>query len=155
VWRRLVDPVDRRRALTYRLTTLVRRHHRVLASREVAQELAEIPDGRLRKGALDRFRRVHPEMVTYRPRVREIAEELLRRGAWGPKDLEDMLHIGYAVVGRADALVTWDEADLAREKTRRLVAALGREWGFRSPDIATPPEVMEEWLGIRTPSSRK
>ncbi|MBI2899858.1 MAG: hypothetical protein HYY17_06720 [Planctomycetes bacterium] len=88
VWRRLVEePSSLRRTLSYRLMTVARRRHVILASREVARELGEISDGALRKRALDRFRRTAPEMVTTRPLVRDIAEELLRRGGWGDGDL--------------------------------------------------------------------
>ncbi len=93
--------------------------------------------------------------MTYRPLVREIAEELLLQGGWGAKEIEDTLHIGYAIVSGADVLVTWDEADLARDKTRRLVRALCRRRGWEPLDIATPEEVLDEWLGIKIPSWRK
>ena len=112
-------------------------------------ELHGIPDNPLRKQALDRFWRTDPTLVTTRPKVAWIAGELLKRGGWSEADLADMVHIGYAILGKADVLVTWDTADLAREKTRRIVAALGRQEGYETPDIATPAEVLEEWLGIK------
>lgn len=155
VWRRMVERDDPRRILTYRLATIARRRHEILTSREAVNELGEIPDPQLRRAALLRLRRTDPEMVPVSARVRAIAKELLGRGGWGPKDLEDMLHIGYAMVGAADVLVTWDQADLARSKTRRLVLVLGREWDLRAPDIATPVEVLNEWLGVRMRLSRR
>lgn len=149
VWRRLVDSHSPRRTLTYRLLTIARWRHVILSSRGVVEELDGIPDNALRKQALDRFWRTDPTLITTRPWIRRIARELLQRGGWGEARLADMLHIGYAIVGEADILVTWDTKDLAREKTRRLVAALGRQEGFETPDIATPAEVLVEWLGTK------
>ena len=53
----------------------------------------------------------------------------------------------YAIVGDADALATWDEADLARPKLRRIVAVFARERGVRAPYMGTPPEVIKDWFG--------
>lgn len=149
IWRRLVDPTDPRRKATYHLLTEARRRHYIYSSREVVRELDEIVDLEIRKRAVDRFRRVRPEMITMRPQIKRLAEEMLRRGGWGLDDLADMTHIGYSLVSRVDVLVTWDTGDLARDKTRRLAAALAREIGLPAPDIATPIEVLEEWLGIK------
>jgi hypothetical protein len=151
IWRRLVDVHSPRRTLTYRLLTIARSRHVVLASRVVVHELKEIPDKVLRKKALDRFWRTDPLLITTRPSVSRIAAELLQRGGWTDRRLADMLHIGYAIAGEADILVTWDISDLARERTRRLVAGIGRQEGFQAPDIATPAEVLVEWLGTKIP----
>src|SRR5437016_289656 len=107
IWRRLVDAHSPRRTATYRLATIARRRHVILASRGVVEELDGIPNNVLRKQALDRLRRTDPTMVTTRRKVAWIAEELLRQGGWGQGYLADMLHIGYAIVGQADVLVTW------------------------------------------------
>lgn len=149
VWRRLLDAHGPRRTLTYRLLTIARWRHVILASRGVLNEFRLIADPTLRKQVKDKFWRTDPTLVTTRPKVAWIAAELLRRGGWGDQDLADMAHIGYAIVGQADILVTWDTADLAREKTRRIVAALGRQEGLETPDIATPAEVLVEWLGLK------
>ena len=149
VWRRLTDAHGPRRTLTYRLLTIARWRHVILASRMVVEELHRVHDNLLRKQVLDRFWRTGPKIIPARPKIVRLAHELLRRGGWGTADLEDMLPIGYAILGQPDVLVTWDTADLAREKTRRLVAAVGRQEGLRTPDIATPAEVLAEWLGIK------
>lgn len=149
VWRRLLDEHGPRRTQTYRLLTIARWRHVILASRGVLHEVRLISDLALRKQVRDKFWRNDPKLITTRPKVAWIAGELLRRGGWGDQDLADMVHIGYAVVGQADVLVTWDTADLAREKTRRIVAALGRQEGFETPDIVTPAEVLVEWLGLK------
>jgi len=47
-----------------------------------------------------------------------------------------------------DALVTWDQGDLARDHTRRIVQVYGRRERLSVPLIGTPEEVAK-WLGLR------
>jgi hypothetical protein len=63
--------------------------------------------------------------------------------------LADLKHVGYAVFGRADALVTWDVRSLAREKVRTFIASWCRREGLVAPKIGTPGEVAQ-WLNLKT-----
>ena len=55
---------------------------------------------------------------------------------------------GYSMLSEVDALVTWDQGDLARDHTRRIVQAYGRRERLSVPLIGAPEEVAQ-WLGRR------
>ena len=148
-WKRLGDPaMVARRQVTYRFFRSVKDRHELLLSRLVIRELMATPDLRERRHILRRIWSADPRTVTTSRRAERIALELLAAGGWSDDDFADMLHISYTIVAGADALVTWDEGDLAREWTRNLVQAYGRRQGVATPLIGTPEDVAE-WLGIR------
>ena len=153
VWSRLIDNTERG-ALTRGVAAVAERDHVILSSLENITELSQTRDETRRSAILELLRKADPELIEVIPEVRLIAKELLNLGGWGPKDLEDMLHIGYALVGHADVLLTWDEDDLAREKTRKLVRQVCRARGLKRLEIVTPEEAKTRWLGGKTPRSR-
>jgi len=149
-WKRLGDPrLDERRRDSYRfLRALAGGRHRILISRLVTRELDETPDWAERRKIYRRLWSRGARMITFNPRIVRIATDLRTLGRWRRNLIADLMHIGYAISGAADALVTWDRDDLARDATRRVVQAYGRREDVGVPLIGTPEEVAE-WLGIR------
>ncbi len=76
------------------------------------------------------------------------ALELLAAGRWSQARLADRVHVAYTLLSGADALVTWDTRDLARERPRVVVHAYAARQGLRAPLIGTPQEVAG-WLGLK------
>lgn len=149
-WRRLGDPAhDERRRLTYGFLRAARRRDRIYTSKLVLIELDETPDHEERRHIQRRLWSVRPRMITTSRRAERIALELLEVGGWQEDAFADMLHVSYSMLAEVDALVTWDEGDLARDHLRRIVQAYGRRQGLSVPLIGTPEDVME-WLGLRT-----
>jgi predicted nucleic acid-binding protein len=148
-WKRLGDPeYHERRKLSYRFLRRCRKDHDALVSRLVLREIEATPNLEERRHVLRRVWAARPKVITTSRRVERIALEIMEISGRGDDAFADMLHIGYSMVADADALVTWDEGDLARDHTRRLVQAYGRREGMGVPLIGTPEEVAG-WLDIR------
>ena len=148
-WSRLVDSADaRKQRLTESFLDAATLQCRVLISPTVAAELSRTPAKDRRALLLDRLWAARPEVVTFGARPEEMALELLAAGRWSRSRFADMVHVAYTVLSGADALVTWDVHDLARERPRVVVHAFAVRRGLRAPLIGTPQEVAE-WLGIR------
>jgi hypothetical protein len=154
-WKRLGDPAPTdRRTISYRFLRQIQKRHHLFISDRVMREAAATPDPQERKHVLRRIWSAHPRTLTLTRKAERIALDLLQTGGWGEKLFADMLHLGYSIASDMDALVTWDEGDLAREKTRILVLHYCRREGLSVPLIGTPEEV-GKWLGIMTLSWRK
>jgi predicted nucleic acid-binding protein len=150
IWGRLDDPAtSERRRTTDAFVRAVQAHDRIAVSPAVFAELAQTPGGDKAKWIARRIWAARPILLTPEPRVHKIAVDLLAAGRWRGNRLVDMVHVAYTVIAGADALVTWDEGDLARDRTRVVVQAYTQGRGLRAPLIGTPEEV-SRWLGIRT-----
>jgi hypothetical protein len=148
-WRRLGDSANSGpRKVSYRFLWMARRKCRVLVSKLTLAELARTPDPVERRHVLKRLWGSRPRLVTNSRKAERIAFQLLDAGGWSETLLADMLHVSYSMLSGADALVTWDRSDLARERTRRIVQAFGRREGLSVPLIGTPEDVAE-WLELR------
>jgi len=146
-WKRLAERVHfDRRTLTWRFLTRVRRSHRFLISNLVLLEIRRTPDPEERQALARRCQSIRSRTVTNTRRARELGQALLAATPWSQAQFQDMMHISYAILGGADAVVTWDRAHIACETTRRAVALTCRIRGLTPPFLGTPSEVLE-WLG--------
>ena len=148
-WRRLADPDHpESRKISYRFLRAIEGRHRILVSRLLAREIDNTADLVERRSILRKMEGVRPRRLTATSRTLELRDEILREGEWGRRRFADAMHIAYTVTSGADALVTWDLRDLARDPTRDLVRSICRARGLSVPRIGTPPEVAE-WLGLK------
>ncbi len=149
LWSRLVEPpVAMKRRVTQAFVRAARRRFRLLVSPLVVEELSRTKDDTLRAALLATLGTVGPEIVEYGTSPEEMGRELLSAGRWRESRLADTTHIAYTLLSEAEALVTWDTDDLARDRTRTVLQAYAMRKGLRAPLIGTPHEV-SEWLGIR------
>jgi predicted nucleic acid-binding protein len=148
-WSRLVDPPESRKSVVTAafLRDAGRRHH-ILVSNVVIDELLEIKAQDKRRAVLELLSRSDATRLAFDPEASRIALEILRAGRWSARRFADMLHVAYTIRYRADALVTWDLDDLARERPRSVVHAYTRGRGLLTPMIGTPEEVAQ-WLELR------
>lgn len=147
-WKRLGDAMtDGRRRVSYRFLRAVAGRHQLLLSRLVLQEIALTSDLDERRHILRRIESVRHRMVTNSRRAERMALELLAVGGWSEELFADLLHVSYTILSGAEALVTWDAGDLARDRTRLVVQAYARRSGLAAPLIGTPEEVAK-WLGM-------
>ncbi len=150
VWSRLADPPRNAQArVSASFIRLAAHRHRILISDAVLAELRGTPDPARRQFLGDQVVAANARVAPAREPAEHMAEELLRAGRWGGRRFVDMLHVAYTILEGADALVTWDEDDLARERPRRVVHAYTRARGLLTPLIGTPEEVTA-WLGLKT-----
>jgi hypothetical protein len=140
--------MDERRRVSYSFLRGVALRHELLTSRLVTAELSETRDWAQKRAVYRRLWGLRLRMITLIGRIGWISREIRTAGGWGANRIADVTHIAYAVFAGADALVTWDVDDLARERTRQVVQAYGRREGRSVPLIGTPAEVAE-WLGLR------
>jgi predicted nucleic acid-binding protein len=148
-WLRLTDrqnPVQRRATATF--LKWARKRFRLLISPEVRAEVHGTRSLALRHPMRRKIDRARPRTVTGGIRVDRLVAELVLHGVLTPRHLADLFHIGYALLGGADYLVTWDVGDLAREGTRRWVTEFCVATGRKALMIGTPVEVAR-WLGTR------
>jgi predicted nucleic acid-binding protein len=149
VWSRVVDRADpiRRRA-TRAFLEWARPRHFLLTSRVVLVELRETRDRALRHQTVRKFQEVRARNVSWTLSVDQIAWDLVELGCVSENDLADALHLAYALIGKADALVTWNLADLARPHTRQIVRDYCWRHGLPEMRIGDPIEV-GRWLDVR------
>ncbi|HLY74108.1 MAG TPA: PIN domain-containing protein [Planctomycetota bacterium] len=148
-WSRLVDREDpTRRRASRRFLEWLRPRHFVLVSHLVQVELWRTRDAELRSQALRKYENASKRIVTSSSRVIEIAREIIAAGAMTENHLADAFHIAYSVVGRAEALVTWDVGQIARAHTRRIVDEYCWRLGIPAVRLGTPIEV-GRWLDVK------
>lgn len=150
-WRRLEDDSDaRRRKITWGLLQVVRRDHVILVSDLVYDEIKNEKDRDTQLRVRRRLERTRKRALGLTPEVEDVAVALLREGGWTADRLADMLHLAYAVTGRADALATWNMKDLARPRMREVLRRVCRALGYNEPRVETPQEI-GQWLGQKMP----
>lgn len=150
IWDRLADRANwAQRRITYRFLNRSCQGHEVLISPLVITELNQTPDPEERRIILRQVAKERRVEITGRAWATRFAGVLTDVGHFGPRMLADLTHVGYAVLGRADAIVTWDRRTLAREKVRQTLLAVCRRSGLAVPLIGLPQEVTI-WLGLKT-----
>jgi predicted nucleic acid-binding protein len=148
-WSRLVDRADpTRRRASRRFLEWMRPRHFALVSNLVRVELWNTQNSEVRNQALRKYEGSAKRMLTSTARVTGLAWELVRAGCVTENHLADALHIAYSIVGRADALVTWDVRHIARVQTRRIVEGYCWRQGIPALRIGTPIEV-GRWLDVK------
>ncbi len=98
--------------------------------------------------AMDAYRVRHLQYPA--TRLRRVAYELIALGCVTAKHLADAYHLAYAVLGRVDAVVTWNMADLARAHTREVLRDYCWRYGIPEIRIGNPSEVAG-WLDVEIP----
>lgn len=147
-WDRLGDPQHPpERKTSYRFLNRACARHEVLISPLVIDEVRNTPDPVERRVIERQMRGVRPTIISGQQRAEEIADALRREGQFGDRMLADLAHVAYAVMGAADAVVTWDVRTLARERVRLVLHAYCRREGLESPLIGVPEDVAR-WLEL-------
>jgi hypothetical protein len=149
-WDRLGDRENlEMRRMTYRFLNRACRGHHILVSPVACHEIEETPDPQERTIIQRQLQAARAEVVGENARARRIARQLLEAGAFGERMLADLLHVSYAILGKADALVTWDRRTLARQGVRTVVQAFCAREGRAAPLIGIPEDVAR-WLKLET-----
>jgi len=147
-WGRLAETsLLAERKTSYRFLNRSCRGHDILVSPLVLYEVRRNPKPDVRRQIERRLFDAYRIMVPASHSARAIAEDLQEEGPFSDKMIADLTHVGYAIVGVADALVTWDARTLARDKVRIAVDAYCRREDRPAPLIGSPEEVAE-WLNL-------
>jgi predicted nucleic acid-binding protein len=74
--------------------------------------------------------------------VVELAEALIKGRALPDNAQNDAVHIATAAVHGVDYLLTWNFRHLANAETKPIVREVCQQYGYASPEICTPSELM-------------
>lgn len=116
------------------------REFEVIISELTLAEIEGTPDHSLRESMLEcvaSFR-----VVEGTNDVEQLAETLLAYDAVPRSYSADALHIALAIVHESDFLLSWNFKHLVRRKTKDVLRMVIGRTGFRSLEIATPPEIL-------------
>ncbi len=157
-WLRLVDRKQHlKRAWTYDFLNRSADRHKFLMSGLVLDELKGWPaEARHKIGR--KMKRVRARILSGDAWAERFSGSLQELGGFNPSRVDDLKHVGYAVGGGVDALLTWDVNTLACDPVRRACdpvrracALVCRRLGRPAPLMGTPLEVAA-WLGLQIPS---
>ncbi len=152
IWLRLVDRKQHlKRAWTYDFLTQSADRHRFLMSGLVLDELKGWP-AETRRKIERKMRRVRAELLPGAAWAKGFAKNLQALGDFSSARVDDLTHVGYAVGGAADALVTWDLNTLACDPVRKACTLACRRLERQVPLLGTPLEVAA-WLGLKISGS--
>jgi hypothetical protein len=148
LWSRLTaPPLNSRRIVTEAFLRSARRRYRLMISDVVVRELYRCKT--VKREAL------FAAMATFEPKLLElsldaerIGRELVAAGHWKKTVLADMTHVAYTMLSKAAALATWDEDDLARDRSRTVIHGYAVRHGLWMPLIGTPEE-LSAWLDVK------
>ncbi len=76
--------------------------------------------------------------------VIDLADQLIKRIPIPPRAAADALHIAIAAVHKIDFLLTWNCRHIANAEHRWTIESICRVFGYASPVICTPEELMKE-----------
>ena len=76
--------------------------------------------------------------------ARSLAGRYLLAGVIPQKYRDDAYHIAIATVNNMDAILSWNFQHIVKMKTKREVAAINLLEGYKSVDIYTPMEVVDD-----------
>lgn len=104
---------------------------------------------------LDEIKQGDPEMASKRieilqeipmleinNEVENLAEKYFSSLKFPAKAMRDAFHLAYAVIYEINFLATWNCTHLANANVLFLLSKLNKEWGYETPIICTPEELM-------------
>lgn len=74
----------------------------------------------------------------------ELAERYIKSGIIPVKYRDDASHIAIATVNNLDAILSWNFQHIVKMKTKREVVGINLIEGYKSIDIYTPSEVVDD-----------
>jgi hypothetical protein len=84
------------------------------------------------------------KLVAVDEQVLRLRDAYLKAGIVSPKWADDAAHVAAATVSEADLIVSWNFKHIVQFERIRLYNAVNALNGFRSIEIRSPPEVIDE-----------
>jgi hypothetical protein len=116
--------------------------YKIRVSSVVFEEVNACPEPK-RQFILDKLGEIEYLNIEINDDIRAIANELLKIGTLGEKQENDRVHIGSAVYGKCDFIVSWNFKHLVRGKTIKGVHTVTEILGYESIDIVSPESLVE------------
>lgn len=146
VWNMSIDEEEvnrQKRSVTNLFLTEAQagRHH-LFISPLVLREIAADPDSTHRQALMANINALSPDILDETEDVLRLGHEYVEQRIIPVKYEDDAVHIAFAVLGKLDAIVSWNMAHIVKVVTRRKVLWYNQSKGLHVPDLATPEEVV-------------
>ena len=86
---------------------------------------------------------IEHENILVNDTIREITDEIIRLGILTEKSRNDCLHIGCAILGQCDCIVSWNFKHLVKQKTVNGVRIITSIFRYKSIDIIPPTMLID------------
>lgn len=110
----------------------------------VLQEIRKTADATKKKTLLEAVKKFRVLKVS--PVAKELAQRYLAEKVLSESARLDSLHLAIATVGEVDFVVSWNLKHIVKVKTKLGVNSINLQLGFKTIDIVTPWEVIENGL---------
>jgi len=118
-------------------------HFDVFISDIVIEEIAECPAPKRQK-MMDLIEKYNIQELSLDEASRQLAIKYIKEGIIPAKYQDDALHIAIASVNEMDLLLSWNFQHIVKLKTKRESVGVNMLMGYRSIEIYTPREVVED-----------
>ena len=118
-------------------------HFDVFISDIVIEEIAECPAPKRQK-MMDLIEKYNIQELSLDEASRQLAIKYIKEGIIPAKYQDDALHIAIASVNEMDLLLSWNFQHIVKLKTKRESVGVYMLMGYRSIEIYTPREVVED-----------
>lgn len=139
----IADDVPQEKEVTLKLLCEVRNgKYEAFISEVVLREINRAPQAKAVK-LRDCIKKVNPEELILDDNILSLAQEYIEKGVIPAKYEDDALHIAVASVNNLDVIVSWNFTHIVKLKTRREVSGINTLMGYKSIEICSPQEVIE------------
>ena len=146
VWNFLVsDEISDKQLATKRFFEEVKlKNHRIYLSPLVIIEMNRTKETNIINKLKDALIRYRPELLAEQPDILLLSERYCKEGIIPEKYRNDAIHIAYVSFYELDAIISWNLRHIVKMRTRRLVNYINLLEGYRSIEMVTPEEVIED-----------
>ena len=114
----------------------------VYLSTVTLEEIEDCPEPK-RSQLLDCLEQINYTLVRINSNVAEIAEQIIEMGILTKKSYDDCQHIGAAIIGECDCIISWNFKHIVNIKTIRGIRAITNLKGHKPIEILNPSVLLE------------
>ena len=93
---------------------------------------------------LEKMRQIEFQILPETSEISELANEYIKGGVLKEKNLDDCLHIAYAVINNCDVIVSWNFKHLVNFKTINKIKVVNTMQRYKEIGIISPTMLIEE-----------
>jgi hypothetical protein len=144
VWNFLfADDAPDKKALTEKLYSEIQSGKYSIFISEIVMREINNAEASKRKLLASEIVRFDPVVLMENSDSLELIQYYLENGLLTTKQSADLGHVAMATINEMDILVSWNMRHIVKRKTKVLVNALNQIRGYRTIEICTPEEVID------------
>ena len=116
--------------------------YEVYLSTVTLEEIEDCPEPK-RSQLLDYLEQINYTLIQINNNVAEIAEQIIEMGILTKKSNDDCQHIGAAIIGECDCIISWNFKHIVNIKTIRGIRAITILKGHKPIEILNPSVLLE------------